>query len=212
MISEKDLQKELNISNVEYQELKRQLANDPMIAGREEEVLQEIAKNPQAVQELQKTYQLNRPKRKYTRRKNLNPPQYGPENSGKDTPPRTGGGIDPDGIKVRNRETRDRLAIMYRQIGVLLSGFNQADGQIIIYNAEARATELVRVAQHHKELMKSIKAMTEGNDYIACAIGYMSMVIAILANHNKLPENVMTYLANMGRSQNGTADTRDNAA
>lgn len=210
MISEKDLQNELKISNTEYQELKRQLAADPMTAGREEEVLQEIAKNPQAVQELQKTYQINRPKRKYTRRKNPNQHTYGQENYGNDKPPRTSA-VDSDGIRVRNREIRDRLTLMYQQIGVLLSGINQADGHIIIVNAHARATELVRVAQHHKEMMKTIRAMTEGNDYIACAIGYMSMVIAILANHNKLPENVMNFLANIGRSQSGTADTTDNA-
>jgi hypothetical protein len=123
-----------------------------------------------------------------------------------DVPPRAS--VGKDGVFASNKKKRDRLEMMYTQMGLLIGGINQVDGIIICNTAHDRATEMIRVAQHHPRMMKAIDRLTEGNDYIAAMIGYGSTALAILVNHDKIPHALREYLENIGRNNASSASNQ----
>lgn len=73
-------------------------------------------------------------------------------------------------------------------------GFNPAAGKILYITALDRAREVIRVARHHKSMMKIVDNMINGNDYVAMAGGHFMMLGGILAVSGRLPENNMTMM------------------
>lgn len=116
------------------------------------------------------------------------------------------------------------VAGLYENVGFLLSMRDPITGLIVIKSAEDRATELVNVAKHHKKFMEVLKRITKGNDYWACFWGHMSMVMAILAVHGRVPIQYalptlekleidpMEFLAKQQEAANGHYEAAESAA
>lgn len=105
-----------------------------------------------------------------------NPPTGGTSES--DKPPRDN--------KTFAKDIKD-LTELYENIGALIALRDPLTGLIIIKSAEQRATELVNVAKHHKKLLEILRRIAKGGDYGACVMGHVSMIIAILAVHGRMP-------------------------
>lgn len=80
---------------------------------------------------------------------------------------------------------------MYATVGGLLYAVNQADGMIVLSGAAQRAKELTELARHNPALYKALKAMTQGSALIAFIAGHVGMLMAIAANHNLLPAELV---------------------
>lgn len=89
------------------------------------------------------------------------------------------------------------LAQVYGSFATLAMMVNPIAGQVIYVEAENRARELIRVARHHKPLMKIIDNIIAGNDYTSCFLGHAAMIGAIFALSDKLPENPITFMLKM---------------
>jgi hypothetical protein len=65
----------------------------------------------------------------------------------------------------------------------------------VLKGAEDRATEVIRVAMQHPQMMKFIDAMIDGNVYFNLAMGHGIVLMAILMNHGRIPvnEGILTY-------------------
>lgn len=89
------------------------------------------------------------------------------------------------------------LTGIYALVGTSVIMFNMQDGMLILAKAEECARSLVKVAKHHKQMMKVLKNMTKASDYGALIAVHGGLVMAMLANHNMLP----TVPGILGRTQ-----------
>ena len=90
-----------------------------------------------------------------------------------------------------------QLARLYAVLGMGVSLLNQADGILIMGTSEERARELVLLANHHPNLKKALRSMTESNDYIIFGMGHGGLLIAILQNHGVMPQNLGQSIARL---------------
>lgn len=105
--------------------------------------------------------------------------------------------IDPLALSPAHERKAQQLAEFYGQIALGLMGFNPNAGKILYMQSLDRAREVMRVARHHKMMMKIVDNIISGNDYVACIGGHIVMAGAILATSNRLPENQMTMMLRM---------------
>jgi hypothetical protein len=96
-----------------------------------------------------------------------------------------------------------QLARLYAVIGLSVTVLNQADGVLIMATAEDRAKELVLLANHHPNLKKALRSMTESNDYIIFAMGHGGLLVAILQNHGVMPQNIGASIARLFQRKPG---------
>ena len=111
-----------------------------------------------------------------------------------DKPPADMAKREPATRGVRDKKLIDDLAGLYATAGVLVTLVNQTDGFLIIQGADERAKELVAVANHHPAMKKTLKRLTESNDYITLVVGHGMLAVAIMQNHNVLPRNIAEKL------------------
>lgn len=93
------------------------------------------------------------------------------------------------------------LTGLYATIGMLVSGVDAYTGVLLIQQAEKRATEMVNVARHHKEMLAFLKRLTTSNDYIACIMGHGMMAYAILAHFKRVPDHPFLQAVGMSEDQ-----------
>lgn len=79
-----------------------------------------------------------------------------------------------------------KLSDFYATIGLFVSRADVYDGLVLIKESENRATEMVRVAKHHRGMYKILERISESNDYITCAVGHGIMAYAIMAHHGRV--------------------------
>lgn len=79
------------------------------------------------------------------------------------------------------------LTALYENLGALIALRDPLTGLIVIKSAEERATELINVAKHHKKMLEVLRRIAKGGDYGACIMGHLSMIMAILAVHGRMP-------------------------
>lgn len=90
-----------------------------------------------------------------------------------------------------------QLARLYAVLGMGVSLLNQSDGILIMGTSEDRARELVLLANHHPNLKKALRSMTESNDYIIFGMGHGGLLIAIMQNHGVMPQNLGQSIARL---------------
>lgn len=90
-----------------------------------------------------------------------------------------------------------QLARLYAVTGLVVTTLNQVDGVLIMSTAEDRAKELVLLANHHPNLKKALRSMTESNDYIIFAMGHGGLLVALLQNHGVMPQNIGQSIARL---------------
>lgn len=83
------------------------------------------------------------------------------------------------------------LASLYALLGMGVNLLDSYDGMLIISGAEDRARELVQVANHHPAMKRTLKQLTQSNDYIALAVGHGAIALAIAQHHGWIPGNLL---------------------
>lgn len=106
-------------------------------------------------------------------------------------------------LAPRDKKLVSDLVGIYGMVGAIVYSRNQADGLIILTSAEARATELAELARHNPKLYKLLKGMTQGNAWVAFLVGHGGMMLAIMGNHNLVPQGIaqVPYMMSQFMSQ-----------
>lgn len=122
-----------------------------------------------------------------------------PDTSPSDMVPDTQESASPDVITLNRADTKLalQLARLYAVMGLGVTMLNQTDGMLIMATSEDRAKELVLLANHHPNLKKALRSMTESNDYIIFAMGHGGLLVAILQNHGIMPQNIGQSIARL---------------
>lgn len=102
-----------------------------------------------------------------------------------------------------------QLARLYAVMGLGVTMLNQVDGTLLIATSEDRAKELVLLANHHPNLKKALRSMTESNDYIIFAMGHGGLLVAILQNHGVMPQNLGQSIARLFQRKPKETDSTD---
>lgn len=79
------------------------------------------------------------------------------------------------------RETK--LVEFFTNIGMLVSAFNMADGQIIALNAEGLANSWAKLAAENAKVAAAIDRLTSGGAWGGVLFSSLAVVVPIMQNH-----------------------------
>lgn len=96
----------------------------------------------------------------------------------------------PVGKPSNDAKLKDKLVNMVVMVGVTVSTFDQFDGATIIGGAPDLADSLVALAAESPAVKKALETSMSSSAWLGVIIATAPMVVAILANHNVLPEQL----------------------